>query len=289
LNVEDGKGKRIDIFHRENQDVSLKHPSASVKIGPLMPCMPALVSLMPAASPALSLIAPFLSTLGAIRYYPLEPDDDAVWSVVLESAYRKWLAEYRATSNPGDSVLLRLLHLSLVNPGQLDEVKALVGRNGLELVDGIDVHSFTPPGQIARQEETDKLHVFGFQPSHQQRYFRLGDLSAGTQRIIRLIVSLIFDKSAVMLVEHPEDTIHRGLLRKLIDLLRAYSDQSQLILSSHSSVVFNTLDPTAIRLVTMEDGNTRVRPLTGDELSAAGKFMEEEGSLADFIETVEEG
>ena len=62
-----------------------------------------------------------------------------------------------------------------------------------------------------------------------------------------------------MLVEHPEDSIHQGLLRKLLGVLRTYSGQSQLILSSHSSVVFNTLDPRAIRLVTMEEGNTKVR------------------------------
>ena len=38
----------------------------------------------------------------------------------------------------------------------------------------------------------------------------------------------------------------------------------------------------------MEDNTTRVRPLTSSELSAAGKFLEEEGSLSDFIEAVEE-
>ena len=113
-------------------------------------------------------------------------------------------------------------------------------------------------------------------------------LSAGTQRIVRLIVSLIFDQSSVMLIEHPEDSIHRGLLRKVIDVLQGYSDQHQMILSSHSAVVFDTLDPMAVRLVTMENDATKVRKLTPDELRAAKLFMEEEGSLSDFIETVEE-
>jgi predicted ATPase len=92
-----------------------------------------------------------------------------------------------------------------------------------------------------------------------------------------------------MLLEHPEDGIHRALLRKLIDLLQTYSDQTQLIVASHSSIVFNTLDPGAIRLVTMEEDGTQVRALTAEELQVAGRFLEEEGSLSDFIETIDEG
>jgi hypothetical protein len=52
--------------------------------------------------------------------------------------------------------------------------------------------------------------------------------------------------------------------------------------------VFDILDPKAIRLVTMEDGATKVRALTSEELHAAGRFMEEDGSFSDFIDTVEE-
>jgi predicted ATPase len=92
-----------------------------------------------------------------------------------------------------------------------------------------------------------------------------------------------------MLLEHPEEGIHRGLLRKLVDLLRDYSDQTQLIVTSHSPVVFNTLDPESVRLVTMEnEGLTKVRALSPDELGVADRYLEEEGSLSDFLETVED-
>ena len=90
-----------------------------------------------------------------------------------------------------------------------------------------------------------------------------------------------------MLLEHPKDGIHRGLLRKLIDVLRNYSDQTQLIASSHSPVVFNALNPGSVRLVTMEDGETKVRALSPEEANVVSKYLEEEGSLSDFLETVE--
>jgi predicted ATPase len=91
-----------------------------------------------------------------------------------------------------------------------------------------------------------------------------------------------------MLLEHPEDGIHRAPLRKLIDLLQGYSDRSQLIVASHSAAVFNTVTPDVIRLVTIEQGTTKVRALTQREAHAAARFLDEEGSLADFIETVAE-
>ena len=289
LEHKDGRGSRRPIFQRQNEEVILSESPTPISIGAITPCIPALVSLMPADSPVVNSIQPFLSVLERIRYYPLEADtDDGFPDLVTQTAYDEWLTKYRGTGDPGQSVLLRLLHMSLASKPQFEEIVGLLGPNGLGLVDQIAVRDLGSPKPTDHKGETNRLYWLSFQPSLQSNHFSFRDLSAGTQRIIRLIVSLIFDQSAVMLVEHPEDSIHRGLLRKLLGVLQTYCDQSQLILSSHSSAVFDTLDPKAIQLVTMEKGATKVRALTPEELHAAGRFMEEEGSLSDFIETVEE-
>jgi len=184
--------------------------------------------------------------------------------------------------------------MALTNESQFQEIRSLLGRDGLGVVDnlGIQSQTFEVPKSQQQKEGPIKLYRVWFQPSLQasasSRDFDFADLSTGTQRVIRILVSLIFDESAVMLLEHPEDGIHRGLLRKLIDLLQKYADQSQLIVSSHSPEVFNMLDPRAVRLVTMDEGATKVRALTPEELRIAGKFLEEEGTLADFLQTVAE-
>jgi predicted ATPase len=194
---------------------------------------------------------------------------------------------------------MRLLHAVLTNPAQFEELKSLLGQNGLGLLDDILVHRVQIPTKsedrkelVEKEKEKETFYSFyfqpGLQPARQVGYFGFESLSAGTQRVIRILVSLVFDQSTVMLLEHPEDGIHRGLLLKLIDVLQKYADQSQLIVSSHSSVVFDTLNPATIRLVTMGEGKTKIRSLTPAELGAAGKFLEEEGSLSDFLETVEE-
>jgi predicted ATPase len=180
---------------------------------------------------------------------------------------------------------MRLLDMKLTRQDQFDEVQQLLGQEGLGVIDALRIKSFGP--ERTPQREEDDWYYIEFQPSLQPpknpRAFGFDDLSSGTQRLIAIVTSLIYDHSAVMLLEHPEEGIHPGLLRKLIGVLQSYSDQSQLIIATHSPVVLEAVEPSAVRLVTMEDGETKVRALTKRELRNAGKYLEEEGSLADFL------
>ena len=112
-------------------------------------------------------------------------------------------------------------------------------------------------------------------------------LSAGTRRILRILVSFFYDRNSLYLFEQPEDAIHPGLLRKLIGLLRSYDDRGQLIMASHSSDLFDVLKPEEVRLVTMQGGETKVRGLTESELASAKRFINEEGSLSDYLDLLE--
>jgi predicted ATPase len=275
---DDGPNRKI--FERNGKKVLLFFPEKTqMTIGSSAPCMSAICTLMSADSPIVNAIRPFVSFLEKVRYYSLDANNE-VSEPIAEIRYNKWLTSFRGEHNPGGSAILRLLYIFFNELSQLNEIKSIIGPNGLRLVHDIDLNTF---GQ-----DQESFYWLTFSPNAASNSLSFSQLSTGTQRLIQLIVSLVFDQSSVMLIEHPEDSIHQGLLRKLIDVLRTYSDQNQLILSSHSSVVFNTLDPKAVRLVTMEDGKTKVRALTPVELQAAAKFMEEEGSLSEFIETVEE-
>ena len=60
------------------------------------------------------------------------------------------------------------------------------------------------------------------------------------------------------------------------------------MMSSHSSALLNKLEPDEIRLVSLHDGLTMVRQLTPREVEVARTFMDQEGPLYDFLDTVEE-
>jgi predicted ATPase len=99
---------------------------------------------------------------------------------------------------------------------------------------------------------------------------------------------MLYDESSVMLLEQPEDGLHEGLTTKVLGLLRTNAPPAQLMFASHSSALLNTLKPEEIRLVSLQNGYTAARKLTPKELRVATNFMNEEGPLSDFLETVQE-
>lgn len=91
-----------------------------------------------------------------------------------------------------------------------------------------------------------------------------------------------------MLIEQPEDGIHPGLLAKLIDILRVNTDPTQIMLASHSPVVLSSLQPGDILLVDICQGSTTVRRLTAAEVERAEDYMRRDGSLAEYLELIQE-
>lgn len=92
-----------------------------------------------------------------------------------------------------------------------------------------------------------------------------------------------------MLIEHPEDGIHTGLVKKVMANMRLNAASTQIIMSSHSLTLLNMLSPEEIRLITIEKGATHVRVLSQNELRIANNFISEQGgNLADYVESVGE-
>jgi predicted ATPase len=131
-------------------------------------------------------------------------------------------------------------------------------------------------------DKSSVFYLIEFLPSLSSGKFNYQELSFGTRRLVRILVSIIYDNSTVLLLEQPEDGIHTGVLHKLIPLLKSYT--GQFLIASHSSEIFNRMEPEEIRLVTMENGVTQLRPLD----ATASRFIREEGTLSDFIETIQE-
>ena len=92
-----------------------------------------------------------------------------------------------------------------------------------------------------------------------------------------------------MLIEHPEEMLHSALLKKVIGYLKAEADPKQFLLTSHSADVLNNLRPESIVLVEMIDGLTTTRKLSEGQTKAAIHFIENEGSLSEYIELAEQG
>jgi predicted ATPase len=108
-------------------------------------------------------------------------------------------------------------------------------------------------------------------------------MSDGTLRALGLLAA-VYQKSAPSLIaiEEPEATIHPGALGVILDVLRFASRRTQVIVTTHSPDALDAdwLEDRHIRVVTWQEGATRVTPLsTGsrdvlrEHLMSAGELL----------------
>ncbi|MDQ6990343.1 MAG: AAA family ATPase [Mariprofundaceae bacterium] len=264
--------------------------------GSMTPCLAFIFSLV-SDKETLDRLKPVREYLKNIHYYPIdEPSGvkptDIKNFVVDSDVYFKWLSEFQSSPDPECSVIMKLIHMWKDKEEKFEELKSLLGQNGLSIINDIRIDSLSLPhalGKIPKEEQT--YYFVNFYPSLESdkisKVLRYHDLSYGTRRLLRMLTAILHDESTLLLLEQPEDSIHSGLLNKLVPLLTTYVDPSQFVVTSHSSGIINNLKAKDIRLVAMKDAKTIVRALTKVELEVVEAFICEEGTLNDFLESIE--
>ncbi|MEB3309702.1 MAG: ATP-binding protein [Snowella sp.] len=112
----------------------------------------------------------------------------------------------------------------------------------------------------------------------------IGLLSDGTLRVLSILLEIITSSSTEMIIiEEPETQIHPGMLEKLLNEIESYTYGQNLILSTHSPQVVSWTKPDKINLVYRENGRTFVQKLGEDEIHNVANYLNEEGSLGDWI------
>ena len=95
-------------------------------------------------------------------------------------------------------------------------------------------------------------------------------LSDGTLRYLCLLAVLLHPETPpLVVIEEPELGLHPDLLPKLTDLLRAASERTQLIVTTHSDVFVDALTevPASVVVCEKHDGQTQMRRLDKDDLA----------------------
>jgi ABC-type Na+ transport system ATPase subunit NatA len=291
-------GTWVSMAHREAGTVQIP-PDRVLKIGEFTSMLPTIATILPSSEPAVADMRPALSFLSSVRYYPLdEPGTSGVTTerFIEQKDYEKWATTHETTgADPGNVVQMRIVHMSQKRQEDFETLKQLLGPGSLGLIDTIVVNTL----KVTRQSSTggpaqeENVYYITYVPHRGPQAGPMFSvpydaLSLGTRRIVRLLTSMLFDRSSVMLLEQPEDSLHQGMTKKVIDILRSNASPAQLFLASHSSALMNKLKPEEIRLVTLHNGFTQVRPLTDNERLAAINFMNEEGTLYDFVSPLED-
>lgn len=271
------------IVSRHNNTITLHSANEAITltVDKKASIIPAIQALLPTEK-----IDPFIQIsydyLHGIGYYPLDnlnnSESNIMDSFISASAYHTWLTNAEKINS---KVVMKLLHLWHEDKELLEELKAIMGKNGLNLITEITCYVMPIP-----KDENIYLVLFST-PNSNVNYT---GLSFGTQRILAILLALLYDKNTTLLIEQPEDGIHSGLLKKFLPVCFEYAKayNKQLIITTHSTQVINLVQPQQIRFVRMTENGTKVSALSNAQLAVVADYIDNEGSLFEFIDGMED-
>lgn len=132
---------------------------------------------------------------------------------------------------------------------------------------------------------SDRARAKGARAKAPAKWFDAGQESDGTLRVAGIVTACLQDPPVALLgVEEPELTVHPGAIPLLVDQLKQASVRSQVVLTTHSPEVLDMLSVGEVRVVTRQDGTTRVvameeaqQAAVRDGLLTLGEVLRNEG------------
>lgn len=113
----------------------------------------------------------------------------------------------------------------------------------------------------------------------------LSDSGTGLgQVLVILYLVLTSDSPRVIIIDEPQSFLHPGAVRKLIEILKTYSDKHQFIIATHSPAVISAAVPNTIFNVRLVNGESRIKVMDAKETSHFRELLADIGaSLADVF------
>jgi hypothetical protein len=190
----------------------------------------------------------------------------------LQSGRKGWRSPVNAKRI--DRLATRLANAHDRDRTTFDEFKELVARLGLARNVSVEVYN-DPRTDIPDQEKVDLAAVAS--TTSILACFRTGRF--GSQRF-SLTCCGPRDRYCI---EEPETAIHPGLLHRILSLLESYALDRQIVITTHSPIVVSWCRPEYLRLVLRESDATRTSALSEDESRRVSSYLNDEGTLGDFI------
>ncbi|UCV20075.1 AAA family ATPase [Ferribacterium limneticum] len=107
---------------------------------------------------------------------------------------------------------------------------------------------------------TKQLGLF-FKESSFGRAWAAEDVSDGTIQTLAILSALADPRNSLMFIEEPENSVHPWIVRQIAAVLRKLSKTSQIIVTTHSPLILNAVDPKSVLVCFKRNGATHVKPL----------------------------
>ncbi|WP_460839095.1 AAA family ATPase [Nocardioides marmoraquaticus] len=112
------------------------------------------------------------------------------------------------------------------------------------------------------------------------REFYAKQMSDGTLRAFSILLAMSQLKAPAMLViEEPEIAIHLGALRTLVDILKQQAESAQIIITTHSADIIDSLPLDSLRVVWNDGGESHVGAVAEHTLGPVRQGLISPGEL----------
>jgi len=170
----------------------------------------------------------------------------------------------------------------------------IVGPKGIGLIDKIEFqdilvssvdYTVRSGGRITKRKREKVLVIPQFHIN--KNVLSPSQLSEGTFKTITLLFYLITEPSNILLIEEPEVCVHHGLLSSIIELIKNYSIDKQIIITTHSDFVLDKVEPENVyRVTNIPQSGTKVnhipKAMSRREFSALRDYLDTEGNLGEY-------
>jgi len=180
------------------------------------------------------------------------------------------------------------------NSSGYEQFISLIGPSGIGLIDNIEFNEIRTSsleykvmigGKVRKKEKVNLLIAPGFKIGNNK--LSPSQLSEGTFKTIALIFYLVTDRSSLLMIEEPEVCVHHGLLESIIELIKVYSTEKQIFISTHSDAVLDNLKVENIFKVKRDERKGTiiskvVKSMNSLELKILKEYLHTEGSLGEL-------
>ena len=186
-----------------------------------------------------------------------------------------------------------LYRLKKDNPDLYDNYCNFVSRQQLGLISRItwkeiELSSNTAQirndGEIKKSRKTKTMVIPKVQIGN--AYITFNQLSEGTFKTLALLFHIFTDACQLLIVEEPEVCVHHGLLTRIVDTLKAHATIKQTIISTHSDLLLDDLEPSQVFVVEHNKNGTQVNNLDSwlgrNEKRALHDYLSETGTLGEY-------
>lgn len=113
-----------------------------------------------------------------------------------------------------------------------------------------------------------------------RREFFAKQMSDGTLRAFAVVVALLQPrKPALVVIEEPEIAIHIGALRTLVDILNQHAEETQILITTHSADIVDSLDIDSLRVVWTEKGSSSISAVADHTIQTVRDGLISSGDL----------